>query len=92
VESKAAVRCSSFRLGVSDVSPLNALVTVRWNTLVVAADSSAVCRAECAGQRAVLSGVVPGPRGTVAVQPGVVLAFFYISGVDYFWCERRMFS
>jgi hypothetical protein len=86
------VRCSGVRLGISDVSPLNARVTGRWNTVVVAADESAVSRAECAGQRAVLSGVMPGPRGTVAEQPGVVLAFFYISGVDHFWCKRRIFS
>jgi hypothetical protein len=60
---------------VSDGAPLDVRLTGRWTTVIVAADVSAVAGLSAAGKRAVMSGVVPGPRGIVAGQSGVVSPF-----------------
>jgi hypothetical protein len=86
--ARAAVRRSCIRPGVSNGSPLNALVTGRWTTVVLAADVSAVCRAEsrpaaCRFQRS-------RARSTRhrALAAGRSPCILDVSGVDYFWCER----
>jgi hypothetical protein len=74
-ESRAAVRWRGFRLGVSDGAQLDARLTGRCTVVMVAADASAVAVMSAAEKRAVLSEVVPGPRGIVAGQPVVVSPF-----------------
>jgi hypothetical protein len=72
VENRAAVRCSGVWSGVSDGAPLYARLTGRWSQRLMRAQFAGL---SAAGQRAVLVGVVPGPRGTVAGQSGVVSSF-----------------
>jgi hypothetical protein len=48
----------------------------------VAAETDGVAELSAAGKRALLSGVVHGPRGIVAGQSGVVSSFVMSLGVD----------
>jgi hypothetical protein len=72
VESRAAVRCIGIRSGVIDGAPLDARLTGRWTQRMMRAQFAGL---SAAGQRAVLDGVVPVPRGTVTGQWGVVSSF-----------------